>query len=103
MTTDAIPTRSASDKKYTWNAESMYATPAAWEAEVRAILADLPSVKKYQGRLKEGPATLLEAFKAVEALLARVTRVVVYAGFAYSVDTTDQSAAAMAGRAQGAF
>lgn len=103
MTTDTIPTRSAVDKKYTWNAESMYATPSAWEAEVKSILADIPGVKKYQGRLDEGPATLLEAFHAVEELLSRVTRVVVYAGFAYSVDTTDQFAAAMAGRAQGAF
>ena len=38
MTTDTIPTRSAIDKKYTWNAESMFATPAAWDAEVKSII-----------------------------------------------------------------
>src|SRR5258706_12070030 len=103
MPTDTIPARSAIDKKYTWNAESMFATPAAWDAEVKAIIASIPDVKKFQGRLKEGSATLLNALKAMEELLARVNRVVVYAGFAYSVDTTDQDAAAMAGKSQGAF
>ncbi len=101
MSTETIPPRSAIDKKYTWNAESVFATSADWEAEVHSILAGIPDVKKYQGQLKAGPATLLEAFKAIEGLLIRVSRVVVYAGFAYSVDTTDQSAAAMAGQSQG--
>ncbi len=103
MTTDTIPARSAIDKKYTWNAESMFATPAAWDAEVKDIIASIPGVRKFQGRLKEGPATLLNALQAVQELQARVNRVVVYAGFAYSVDTTDQNAAALAGKSQGAF
>jgi oligoendopeptidase F len=103
MTTETIPARSAIDKKYTWNAESMFATPAAWEREVKDILASIPLVKKFQGHLKEGPATLLQAFQAVEELLARTDRIVVYAGFAYSVDTTDQDAAAMTGKSQGVF
>ncbi len=101
MTPDTTPTRSAIDKKYTWNAESMFATPQAWEAEVKSILESLPSVKQFQGRLKEGPVTLLAAFKASEEIYIRVDRVVVYAGFAYSVDTTDQGAAAMSSKAQG--
>ncbi len=103
MTTDSIPVRSAIDKKYTWNAESMFATPEAWDAEVKSIVENIPGVKKYQGRLKEGSGTLLAAFQAAEELLSRVNRIVVYAGFAYSVDTTDQNAAAMAGKSQGAF
>jgi oligoendopeptidase F len=103
MPSNTIPPRSAIDKKYTWNAESVFATPADWNAEVKNILVGILAVKEYQGRLKEGPATLLEAFNAIEGLLVRVSRVFVYAGFAYSVDTTDQVAAGMADKAQGVY
>jgi oligoendopeptidase F len=102
MTADPIPARSAIDKKYTWNAESIFPTPEAWEAEVKSILESIPEVRKFQGRLKEGPATLIEALKASEEIFIRVDRVVVYAGFGYSVDTTDQNAAAMSSKSQGA-
>ncbi len=101
MTTETVPARSAIDKKYTWNAESMFATPAAWEAEVQNILESIPAVKQFQGRLKEGPATLIEALQACQALFLRTDQMYVYAGFAYAVNTTDQTATAMSGKAQG--
>jgi oligoendopeptidase F len=99
----SLPLRKDIDKNYTWNAESVFATPQAWEAEVDAILAALPEIKKYKGRLKEGVKTLLEAFKTIETLMARMNRAYVYAGFSYSVDTTDQKAAAMSGQARGLY
>jgi len=103
MTTNATPPRSAIDKKYTWNAESVFPSLDAWEAEARSILESIPAVRQFQGRVKEGPATLLEAFKAVEELFTRAERLSMYAGFAYSVDTTNQEAAALAGKSQGVF
>lgn len=103
MTTDTIPARNAIDKKHTWNAESVFPTPKDWEKAVKDILASIPDVKKYQGKIQEGPAVLADTLEACAALVARANKVVVYAGFAYSVDTTDQEAAAMAGKAQSAF
>lgn len=103
MTPEPIPARSAIDKKYIWNAESIFATPEAWEAEVKSILEAIPAVKQFRGRIKEGPTTLLEAFKAVHEISSRVDQVYVYAGFAYSVDTTDQRAAAMSSKSQGVY
>src|SRR5207248_1270883 len=79
------------------------ASPKAWEVEVASILESIPEVKKFQGRIQEGPTTLLRAFHASQELFIRADRMYVYAGFAYSVDTTDQNAAAMSGKAQGAF
>jgi oligoendopeptidase F len=98
--TQTIPLRSEIDPKYKWNAESVFATPEAWDAEVQAILAAVPEVRKFQGNLTD-PATLAEAFKAVEDLTARTMRVFVYANFSAAVDTTDQQAAGMVGKAQG--
>ncbi len=96
----SIPPRSKIDKKYTWNAESIFKTQKAWEAEVKSILAELPNIKKYEGRLSESAEVLVEAFDAVEALMKRVVHVFVYAGFSYNVDTTNQNSSAMYGKAQ---
>ncbi|MEW5940669.1 MAG: oligoendopeptidase F [Chloroflexota bacterium] len=98
----SLPLRSSLDKSYTWNAESVFATPEAWSAEVDSILASLPEIKKLEGTLKDA-ASLLHAFETIEGLMARVNRAYVYAGFSYSVDTTDQNAAAMSGKAQGMY
>ncbi len=98
----SLPLRSSVDKSHTWNAESVFATPEAWSVEVDSILASLPEIKKFEGTLKDA-ATLLSAFETIEELMARMNRAYVYAGFSFSVDTTDQSAAAMNGKAQGLY
>jgi oligoendopeptidase F len=98
---NTIPPRSKVNKKFTWNSESVFKSQKEWEAEVKHILKDLPNVKKYEGRLGEGPETLLEAIAAAEAMMKRVMHAYVYAVFSYSVDTTNQQSAAMLGQAQG--
>jgi oligoendopeptidase F len=98
-----LPTRSEISKDFTWNAESVFADQQAFEAEVDSILAALPKVREFQGRLKEGPSILAGAFLQIEDLMARASRVSVYAGFAYNVDTGDQVAAAMSSKAQGMY
>lgn len=98
-----IPPRSKIEKKHTWNAESVFKSPKEWEAELQAILKDIPSIKKYQGRLGSSPETLLKALQVMEALMVRVQRVYMYAAFSYSVDTTDSKSTAMIGKAQGMY
>ena len=66
-----VPARNKVNKKFTWNAESVFKSPQAWEKEIKQIVEDIPNVKKYQGRLAEGPAVLLEAIKAAHDLIAR--------------------------------
>jgi oligoendopeptidase F len=96
----ATPKRDEIETRYKWNAESLFATPQAWEAEVKSILQGIPAIKTFEGRLREGAATLADALQVYEDLMVRMYRAYVYAGFSYSVDTTDQSAAAMQDRAQ---
>jgi oligoendopeptidase F len=99
----SIPPRSKVDKKYTWNAESVFKSKKEWDAEVKNILADLPGIKKYEGRLGESPETLVEALDTVEKLMKRLSHIVMYAGFSYNVDTTNQTSAAMFGKAQSVY
>lgn len=89
------------EKKQTWNAESVYKNHRAWEEELKSTLADLGSIKKYQGRLGEDPLTLVEALSASEHLGLRAQTLFMYAGFGYAVDTTNQETAGMQGRAAG--
>ena len=100
---DTIPPRSKVDKKLTWNAESVFSSAQAWDLEVGSILADLPSVKKYKGGLSGGAAVLLEAMSAIEQISLRAYKAYMYAGFLYAVDTTNQQAAGMRGKAAGMF
>lgn len=94
----AVPRDSVSVER-TWDAESVFPSVEAWEAELEAILADLPSVSRYAGRLGEGPSTLREALAAREKLSARASRLGVYAYLGYAVETTNAEAVARLGRA----
>lgn len=98
-----IPPRSKINKKYKWNAESVYQSSKHWEAELKSVLKDIPKIRKYQGRLKCSADTLVKALEAAEELMKRVLRLYMYAAFSYNVDTTDQKSAAMLGKAQGMY
>ena len=67
-----IPARNEIDPKYTWNAESVYASPEAWSAEAEQIIADIATVKVFQGKLGESAASLADGLEAVENLLAYI-------------------------------
>jgi oligoendopeptidase F len=98
-----VPPRNKLDKKFTWNAESVFLSDEVWKEEVKQIIEDIPTVKQYQGRLAESPSVLIEALEAVHQLIARVQKAFIYAGFSYAVDTTNQHAAGMRGKAQGLY
>ncbi len=94
-----IPPRKKVNKKYTWNKESVFKTPKDWETALKSVLDDIPNVKKYEGKLSESADTLLEAMGAIENLIRRAQTVFMYAQFEYAVDTTNQAAAGMVGKA----
>jgi oligoendopeptidase F len=98
-----VPLRNKLDKKFTWNAESVFPSDESWEEEVQQILEDISLVKQYQGRLTESSAVLLEALEAVSELVSCAQKAFMYAGFSYAVDTTNQHAAGMRGKAQGMY
>ncbi len=103
MTEATLVQRSTIAPEHTWNAESVFATPEAWDAEAGALPAELESVVAYQGHLGDSPDKLVDGFEAFEALLGRVGRLLTYALMAHHVDTTEESAARRYGRAQGLF
>ena len=95
--------RSKVKQNQTWNAESVFKSPAEFEAEVESILASLDSLKKFQGHLGDSPGTFLEAANALDLLSQRSARMRVYATMSSAVDTADQAGAAMISKAMSAL
>ena len=102
MAVKVLP-RNKIDKKYKWNAESVYASVADWENELKQVVENIAGVKQFQGRLAEGPEVLLEALRASEDLIRRAYTAYMYASISYAVETTDPETGGRLGRAQGVF
>lgn len=90
-------------QQQTWNAESVFASPAEFDAEVQSILAYLPEIRKYQGHLADSVDSFLEAMNALAALEGRSMKVRVYATMSSAVDANDEQGAAMNGKAMSAL
>jgi len=62
-----------------WDLTHLYPSDAAWETERQAVVADLPRILAFKGRLGESAATLKAAFQAISDLTRRALRLFVYA------------------------
>ncbi len=101
MNKTAIRTRDEIPEADKWNAGSVFATPAAWEAEYQNVSAGLGELRACQGRLGEGPGLLAAALAERDELLRRAAVLQVYASISRAVDTGNQAAAALESRANG--
>ena len=61
-----------------WDLRDIFPTDAAWEAERQSIMAAIPSLKAYQGKLGDG-ASLKAALQAGSDLNRRASRLYSYA------------------------
>lgn len=103
MTTDRLPNRSELDPLFTWNRESVFASVEAWEAEYASLAAELPGLRRFKGRLAEGPTVLVDARAASETALQRLGRLIVYSSMESAVDTANQAATERDRRTQGLY
>jgi len=96
----SLPNRAEVDARFTWNSASVFPDGAGWEAAVSSVLARLPDLAEFEGHLGESPDMLADWFDAADSAQLLMGKVVVYATMSYSVDATDQTAAARADRAR---
>src|SRR5690242_15095108 len=95
-----LPKRSEVREEVTWDLHSVYANDQAWEDAFQAASAAIPRLARFQGRLGESGATLLEALHERDALTIDVARVRLYAGMQAAGDSTDQIALGHVERAE---
>jgi oligoendopeptidase F len=98
----AVP-RAKVKQNQTWNSESVFESPEAFDEEVKSLVESLAEVKKFQGRLGESPDIFLEAMDLIETISRRAAKVRVYASMSSAVDATNQQAAAMNSQATSAL
>ena len=95
--------RSKVKKNQTWNAENVFASPAAFDAEIKSMLESLPAIRAFQGHLGDSPDAFIEAMTTMDALAERAAKVQVYATMSSAVDAKDQQGAEMNGKATSAL
>lgn len=81
-------TRSEVPVEETWRLEDIFPSPAAWEAALRALEADLPALTRYRGRVGESAATLLACLTDWEQFMVRAEPVASFASLRLAADGT---------------
>ncbi len=100
MTTNAR-TRDEIPQQYKWDVDSIFATPEAWETAVAQLKQQIEKIAHYKGRLHKSPTVLADYLTMATEFGNLAGKIFVYASLNYSVDTTDQEAAARYDRARG--
>ncbi|MBI5836799.1 MAG: oligoendopeptidase F [Candidatus Eisenbacteria bacterium] len=93
-TPDANTPRSAVPDVYKWDLSPMFASDAAWEQGRVALLADIPQLSKYKGRLAD-PKALLACLGLYFRLHGEVNRLTLYANLRQTTAQSDDRAGAM--------
>jgi oligoendopeptidase F len=83
------PTRAEVPVQHTWDLSDLFASMAAWSAEVAALDSACALVQRFKGRLGEHPSTLRACLDEVESLQARSMRVGTFAHLLNAQDGTD--------------
>jgi len=99
----SVSKRSEIPVEETWDVASIFPSVAAWEEAIAQAPARLERLLRFKGRLDEGAETLLAWFEEVEEVLRQIAKIRSYAALTYTVDVTDQEAAARDDRARGLF
>jgi oligoendopeptidase F len=86
-TTNA-PALSRSDPRFIWDLTRLYPTDAAWDAERKAVLAEVPSLASLKGKLGTA-AGMRTALDRMSAMSQRLQRLFVYANTQQSTDNRD--------------
>jgi oligoendopeptidase F len=92
--TKSIPHRSEISSEDTIDLTSIFPSDEAWEAEMEQIVAELPQVEAFRGRLGKSPEVLADWMETSTRLRNRIDRFALYARLSHHLDTTDQEQAA---------
>ena len=100
MAEQTLPPRSEIAPEHTWNAPSVYESNEAWETALVAASEQIAAfTEQFKGKLATSPATLANGLNTAGELHMQVGKAYVYAHMFSAVDTGDQNATAMVGRA----
>ncbi len=94
-----IPRRDEVPLEHTWDLTKVYASDAAWEADVAVLEGMLATFVDLQGQVGESAVALLQALKQNDDIGMRLWQIYVYANRRLDSDSGDASGQALAERA----
>ena len=83
--------RSEQRKEDTWDLESVYRCPEDWQADCKALEADLAALASHQGKIVDGDS-LYSALCDLQASELRLEKIYTYASLGYECDGLDSEA-----------
>jgi oligoendopeptidase F len=85
----------------TWDLDSIFPTVADWQAALKAVSDRIPELTQFQGRLSEGPQTMLSCINLMTELMRQAAKVMSYGSLGSATDANDQDALARMGQGTG--
>ena len=81
--------RSKIQEKYKWNLADLYPSDASWEAGKDEVVAEIPSVTGYRGKLLSSSVTLADALDKTFGISRKLGQLSTYAGLKADEDTRE--------------
>ncbi|MBI4265093.1 MAG: oligoendopeptidase F [Acidobacteria bacterium] len=79
--------RAKIEDQYTWSLAEIYPSVEAWRAQKTTIAAEVPTIRRFAGRLGDSAQTLAEALETGSRLDKELSRLYVYASMLADQDT----------------
>ena len=79
--------RSKIADRHKWNLAEIYPSDDAWRAAKERLVAEIPKIREFQGKLASSPARLADALELVTRLNKDFSRIYVYASMMADQDT----------------
>ena len=99
--TATLPKRADAPREQTWAIETVFASPADWDAAYAKLSGELDDMAEFRGELGTAARTLLDGLRRREDLLRQAWRLNLYASMRAATDATDTEALTLMGRAGG--
>jgi len=96
-----LPNRTDVPIEETWDLESIFPSVEAWQSALKEVEPQIPKLSSFEGKLAEGPDTLIDCLEVFTKAYIQVMQITVYAMLGSAVDTNDQDSMARAGQGQG--
>jgi oligoendopeptidase F len=79
--------RSKIPEQYKWDLTALYPTDQAWRSQKENLVAELPKLREFQGKLGSSAQQLADALETQSRLEKELKRLSVYAGLISDQDT----------------
>ncbi|MBN1951912.1 MAG: oligoendopeptidase F [Bacteroidales bacterium] len=87
--------RSEIKDQYKWDLTDVYESEEAWQQAKEALVAKLPEIPKFQGKLTASAANLLSCLDLSSEIGKEATRLIIYANMHSDLDTRDMKYSGM--------